>query len=251
MNKHLYIIVIAIISFALTSCRTSRQPSENETQIHYQIIETNLDGKGNALEIIFEKGPEHNHPLMAIWLEDTTGKYIQTLYVAKSIATSTFNFGEVNKGKWMPGVIKRPASLPYWAHKRGIKEDDGTYLPSANNPIPDAYSGATPEADFILKTRSDKPLPQSVKVCFEINQSWDWNDYWTNAKFPDDKEYKTSSQPALVYEVMVDLSNKNMVYSLNVIGHSHYSGQNGELFRDISSITSALRIASSIKVKVL
>ena len=38
----------------------------------------------------------------------------------------------------------------------------------------------------------------------EINQNWDWNEYWTNDKYPDDENYKMSCQPALVYEAVID-----------------------------------------------
>ena len=85
---------------------------------------------------------------MAIWVEDTSGKYIQDLYVAESIAKGVFRHGIGSEGKWKPGEIRRPAALPYWGHKRGIKADDGLYIPSAKNPLPDAYTGATPTESF-------------------------------------------------------------------------------------------------------
>jgi len=34
------------------------------------------------------------------------------------------------------------------------------------------------------------------------------------------------------------------------VGHSHYSGKTGELFPDLSTLTTALQIADSIIVKV-
>jgi polyphosphate kinase len=37
---------------------------------------------------------------------------------------------------------------------------------------------------------------------------------------------------------------------LNPIGHGHYSGKNGKLFTDLSSLTTALKIVKSLKVKV-
>lgn len=245
------LILLSALILALFSCRSSRHNQENEAPVRFQIFETNAQGNGNRMELIFEKGPEHNHPLMAVWLEDTNGKYVQTLYVSKSIATSTFNYGEARKGKWMPGVICRPASLPYWAHKRGVKSDNGTYMPSPSKPVPDAYSGATPEADFILKTRPDYLLNGKYLLLFEINQSWDWNDYWTNSKFPDDAEYKTSSQPAIVYRAEINFSDKQDNYTLIPIGHSHYSGKDGKLYTDLSTITTALKIAKSIQLKII
>ncbi|MCK7534695.1 MAG: hypothetical protein MZV63_28700 [Marinilabiliales bacterium] len=64
----------------------------------------------------------------------------------------------------------------------------------------------------------------------EINQNWDWNEYWTNDKYPDDENYKMSCQPALVYEALVENQSPDMRYRMKPVGHSHYSGKSGELF---------------------
>jgi len=37
---------------------------------------------------------------------------------------------------------------------------------------------------------------------------------------------------------------------MKAIGHSHYSGKTGELFPDLSTITTALQIADSIIVRI-
>jgi hypothetical protein len=84
----------------------------------------------------------------------------------------------------------------------------------------------------------------------ELNQSWDWNEFWTNDKFPNDKEYKTSSQPALVYAVDIDTTNPDKTYQMKPIGHSHYSGADGSLDPDLSTMTTALKIANKITVKI-
>lgn len=211
-------------------------------------FETNVEGKGQPMRLEFTKGKHHNHPLMAIWVEDTLGNYIQTLYVAQSIATGIFKYGDASAGEWTKGEIRRPAALPYWAHKRGIIAEDGLYLPTPDKPVPDAYTGATPKSDFDLKTRLDKDGQKVFNILFEINQPWDWNEYWSNAKYPDDYEYKSSSQPALVYQATIDLNAEKKKYEMQLIGHSHYSGKTGELFEDTSTITTALEIAKEITV---
>ncbi len=213
-------------------------------------LATNPAGQGEALQVAFYKGEAHNHPLFAIWAEDMEGRYIQTLYVAKSIATSVFNYGDRSQGSWTDGVVRRPAALPYWSHKRGVKASDGLYVPLPDNPVPDAYSGPTPKNDFILETRLDEPGPDSYYVLLEVNQPWDWNDYWTNNKFPDNEEYKTSSQPAVVYRALVDKRNGNGPFVMEVIGHSHYSGNDGSLTEDVSTLTTALEIAARIEVRI-
>ena len=64
-------------------------------------------------------------------------------------------------------------------------------------------------------------------MLFEINQNWDWNEYWTNNKFPDDENYKMSCQPALVYEAVIDNGKNLRSVAMKPIGHSHYSGKTG------------------------
>ena len=123
-------------------------------------------------------------------------------------------------------------------------------MPTKNNPIPDAFTGATPAGNYEIRTKLDKPPVESFRILFEINQSWDWNEYWTNNKFPDDKEYKSSCQPALVYLAEIDPQNPRELYDMNVIGHSHYSGKTGELFTDLSTITTALEIAKGITLRI-
>lgn len=213
-------------------------------------FQTHHGAKGIALEITFTAGKSHNHPLMAFWVEDTAGNYLQSLYVAQSIAQGYFRHGDASTGRWQPGPLRRPAALPYWGHKRGIQAPDGYYIPTQDKPMPDAVTGPTPKADFILSTNTSFEKPGIINVFMEINQSWDWNHYWHNNKFPDDEHYKTSSQPALVYKTTIDFDNPQDEYTLKPVGHSHWSGATGELFEDLSTITTALDIAQEVKVRI-
>lgn len=240
------IIYAGMLSLALIfSCKSTKVqdlPPEQFT--------TNPEGIGPVISIEFERGEAHNHPLMAIWVEDMNGNYIQTLYVAESIANGVFGHGDASAGVWLPGEIRRPAALPVWSHKRGIKAEDGLYVPDLLSQVPDAYTGATPWGDFIMQTRLDEDIQGKFKVFFEINQSWDWNEYWTNNKYPDNDEYKTSCQPALVYEATIDPASGKKVYPMKVIGHSHYAGEDGNVYDDLSTMTTALKIAKMITVKL-
>lgn len=242
------IIYTAILSLILASCAYDSGKSIRDKSP--EILTTNIQGTGYALELTFEKGKQHNHPLMAIWIEDTDGKYIQTLYVAQSVAKAYFQHGDKSSGKWQPGPIRRPASLPYWAHKRGIKQADGTYMPTQENPVPDAYTGATPQGNFVLNTKTDDKNQKKFRILMEINQSWDWNNYWHNSKYPTDNNYKTSSQPALVYQAIIDTQNPQTVYEMTLIGHSHWAGNTGELFTDLSTITTAKEITQRLTVSL-
>ncbi len=243
MKKYPLFILLATWILA---CTTSKVPAD---EIPDQ-INSNPGGKGLVMEVEMIRGEGHNHPLMAIWIEDPEGRYVQTLYAAESIAKGVFRHGDASRGFWMPGEIQRPAALPYWSHKRGIKNEKGLYLPTPTNPMPDAYTGPTPEGSFILTTRLDEPGIRKFNVLFEINQTWDWNEYWTNNKYPEDEEYKTSCQPALVYSAAIDLDSPETEYVMKVIGRSHHSGADGELYDDVQTLTTALHIAEVILIRI-
>ncbi len=246
----MYRILFISIIFITGACSAGSLKSSNQVREEKTTLTTNAAGKGHEIVIDFTKGKEFYYPLFAVWIEDSDGKYIQTLYVAKSVATGIFEYGKQERDKWIKAPKRAPQTLPYWAHKRGIRASDGLYMPDAGTEVPDAYSGATPRTGFVLTSHADNPLPGRFKVMVEINQNWDWNNYWTNDKYPDDENYKWSCQPALVYETDIDLNSLKDSYRMSPIGHSHYSGKTGELFPDLSTLTTALKIADSIIVKV-
>ncbi len=232
-----------IILLLLAGCKTKDIPLSTPDVYSY-----NPDAEGAPIRFEFEKGEEHNHPLMALWIEDMQGNFIQTVFVAESIGKGVFKHGDNSSGKWMPGEIRRPAALPVWSHRRGIQAEDGLFLPTPENPVPDAYTGPTPPQDFVIESRLENPELRQFLVFFEINQTWDWNEYWTNNKYPDSEEYKTSCQPALVYKAVVNLDDKQKEYPMRLIGHSHYAGEDGKIYEDVSTFTTALDITEEIKI---
>ena len=246
MYRALFISLI----FITGACSTGTVKKQNQVPEEKTHFSTNTDGKGQEITVDLTRGKSFYYPLFSIWLEDMDGRYIQTLYVARSVATGIFEYGRQEKNKWIRASKRAPQTLPYWSHKRGIKAADGLFTPDEQTAVPDAYSGATPVTGFILTSHADNLLPRNFKVMLEINQNWDWNEYWTNDKYPGDEYYMWSCQPALVYEAAIDLNSINDSYRMNPIGHSHYSGKTGELFSDLSTLTTALQIADSIIVKI-
>ena len=132
MKKTLVLLGTAFLSFLLMlSCTNTRlQVDESPENFSY-----NPAGRGPSIEIEMTRGEGHNHPLMAIWAEKADGTFLQTLYVAESIGKGIFQHGDASRGFWMPGEIQRPAALPYWSHKRGIKNEYGYYLPTPTNSL--------------------------------------------------------------------------------------------------------------------
>jgi hypothetical protein len=217
-----------------------------------KVIQTNVGEEGTNMEISFIKDKAFDHPTFAFWVEDADGKYIETLYVTNFLATGTYLHARLGEGepKSKRGPAKRPSSLPYWLHKRNIRADGVTYLPTPDKPVPDAITSATPQNNFVLQTVCKSKLPAKYRVMMEINQPWDYNEFWNKDKFQGEFDYTYSCQPALVYSADIDMDNPQKEYTLSIIGHSHYSGKNGELFKDISTLTTAKDIVKQVNLRL-
>lgn len=245
------IFLITGMVFAAISCNSTKK---NASALESGSIDTiQLVSADNSCNLIldFEKGKSHNHPTFALWLANANGKYIETLFVTRAIGQGVFNYGDKSGDQWKPGAVRRPAALPVWSHARGIKAADGLYVPDESTRVADAVSGATPKGSFELIAGSNLESGKTYKLRFEINQTWDWNNFWTNNKYPDDFNYKTSCQPSLVYEAEINAGKTPETLELKPVGIGHYSGKDGEIYPDLNTLTTAMAIASSIKVKIL
>jgi len=156
-----FIIALTVV---LASCSAKPSVLKLAQRQTFTDVVTNPAGSGPEIEVKFYGGPSLYYPLMAVWLEDEQGGYIQTLFVPRAIATGVFRYGSNASGKWVEAAKRAPQTLPYWSHKRGIRAPDGIYMPDPENPVADAYSGATPTTSFVLSTRADKPLPAKFRV---------------------------------------------------------------------------------------
>lgn len=185
-----------------------------------------------------------NPPQIAIWIEDLAGNYLTTIYVSHKIATDSWQSN---------GGNRRKEALPVWCYSRNVQYSDGLYLPTKDQPLVDGISGATPQGSFDVKISPVGDLKQFV-VKIELNHSTDWNEsYPKNAKegeanYSGGKE--GSGQPAIVYSAAVDLNSSKKQYTATLIGHSSPDGSNGNIYSDISSLTSALNIVKEITINV-
>lgn len=229
----------------------NQQLGKKEQTFDYQTISlSNTIGK-HPISIELKKGKAFQYPLFAVWAEDSTGNYIETLYISRVISSSKYDYGKKTGEKWEAAIVRRPESLPYWSHKRGIKAKDGLYIPLGKSPDLDGVSGATPTSNFILNLKSKRRNLHNYRIFLEVNQSYDWNEYYSKKRFPNDAIYSGSGrvgQPSLIYAATVTPDNTH--YIMKLTGHGHHSGKDGKLYPDVSKITTAKDIAERIILTV-
>ncbi len=249
--------ILVIIITTLFACKTL----ENSKII----TKENVIGQKMKIKVIRGEEYEHklsiikwlpfiritNQPQIAIWIEDLDGNYLETLYVTQSVAEQDWR--KAPGDPTSKEEIRRPESLPHWAHQRGIKYEDGLYLPTRDKPLVDAVTSATPENSFELYSKV-KAERKQVIIKAEINHSGDFNDFY-HKHLDSDSEYYGggrwgSGQPAIIYAKKINLTGDEQKYSLEIIGHSSPGGENGNVYDDLSKLTSAKEIVEDIIIEI-
>ena len=228
----------------------------------YQVYDR-TNGAEPSITVDFLKGKHFWNPQLAIWIEDSTGNYLETLLVTTSTARGLFysgrsasNFKESDEAKVEETTPKRRVdALPYWSHKRNHLYGDGFYSPPPNEPLPDAITGATPKDNFYFKS-GNSPIKdlKSFRLLVEVNVAFDENEYYSEYDFLDDTLYHGGTgllgQPSLIYGTMIYKHDHNRYYVLPLLGHGHHSGASGELIEDLSTITTAKHVVERIVIGV-
>jgi hypothetical protein len=178
-------------------------------------------------------------PQFAIWLEDPATHQLQTVFV-------TYRSGS---GDWI-GKSSCPAALPRWFEVFG-QETNSVGLPTFDNPVPDAVTGATPQAEhFKIGVEVE---PASRWICWiEVNLAGDFNEKYR----PYDKEQKAvdlhfSGQPPLVYRGEITaIPGEQIVPQL--YGQSVLDSPTGQTVQPVSGdIITARDIFQSIMIRVI
>ena len=222
----------------------------------YQVYQMKALGE-YQLTLDFLKGQHFWHPQVAVWLEDTSGKYLETIFITAATATGTFygsrtkeNFKEFDANLQDDGSgYRRVNALPYWSHKRGHQYNDGGYSPTQDQPLPDGITGATPQENFYIKSRSNT---RPVKVMVEVNVAFDDNRYYSEYDYPEDEAYHGGAgllgQPSLIYQAIIHPDEGKQYQVMQLMGRGHHSGQSGEIYDDLETITTAKEIFERIVV---
>ena len=227
----------------------------------FQILTTNIGDVGIPIQIELRKGLHYESepqplflglsytstPQVAFWLEDLEGRYISTIYVTQKISNGSFVAADD-----IFNTVTRPESLPYWAHQRGVNYAGNSVMPVANNTDLDGMTGATPLGNYDVRSKLNTDL-RRFKVMMEINRSYDFNDFYTKDKYPDDAVYSgsgSSGQPSVIYSTEINLDENQHTYILAPIGHGHYSGKDGKLYDNLQGIDTALQLVKRVLVEI-
>lgn len=151
-------------------------------------------------------------PLIAIWLEDSQGNYLTTLYYPAKLEE-----------------IDRKAALPVWTNKIG---GDLKTITQA-----DSVSGASIAN---IDNSLELGLSDKVYVYIECNKSYDYNDYFKEGLEESQEGYNTDycGQPSLIYRAEIDTALTNII-TFELIGQGAADGSDGKVHELSNGITTA------------
>ncbi|MBC2582671.1 DUF2271 domain-containing protein [Clostridium sp. DJ247] len=249
MKGKIIFLLLIIVVFILGVYKIIDSIKTNSTKTI--TIKEKRNGKNLTISIIKEEQYLHEFkvnsvitiktpPQFAVWIEDINGNYIETLYATSKIVKQ--NWSKAPGDSAAKGQIQRKEALPYWDNKR-----------SKNSSNIDAVSSATPKGSSVIKTETSKERGKYV-ICAEFNNSTDFNQYYTKDALPEQDNYSGgawgSGQPSIIYKANIDLDSIDKVYQLKAVGHGSPSGKDGNLYEDMSKLTTAKHIVKSIDVSI-
>lgn len=172
---------------------------------------------------------EKGNAQFAVWLEDSEGNYLKTLYVTK----------KASKKSWIFSPAKgRPESLPVWYHSS--KHECAKNVKSKKEPSLDAVTSATPKGGVIFNSLLEENKSYIIKA--EFNTSFDYNDFYTK------KSSGVNGQPSVVYqaEIPADFTEGSEEIRLTFAGTGSLDGSDGIIHPDSSKLTTALSIVKLV-----
>ncbi|MBU2983727.1 hypothetical protein KO528_00055 [Saccharophagus degradans] len=274
------LLVLCLVSFppflALhfwgTQLRISDNNATQASELKYNVLNMAQNFDGRSITIDFKKGTAFHWPQYAMWLEDESGEIVQAVYVTQGVGTNTFkntvtlNNSELtlsrnpfdDEGFVFESIFSedydesrsnnkfRPEALPIFLHRFVKDIDVSETLPQLKL---DGYTGATQFENHILTQKVTDESRQRYNIYFEINQSFDFNQYYSSDRFPDDAIYSGdgfSAQPSVLYHATIDFSSDQKFYAMSLVGHGHHSGRDGEIYTNMENLTTAKNIVDRI-----
>jgi hypothetical protein len=228
------------IAFALAAVLATAVAMGTDLSAEASIAVTVRPGSAYSHKVKFGLFSATLVPQMAIWIETTEGRFVDTIYVSGKTA------------KWSAaGGARRPETLPVWSHARGSALSDGLAVPNKAKRLPDAVSGATPKAAFTMVWKVPAGLaPGSYRIRAELNSSYDWNEAYPDKLPKTDPHYsEVNGQPSIVWECALELGGAAVETELEMVGTGALRGEDGAVTPGLEGITSAHDLAASIRAE--
>lgn len=230
MKKTLLIILLCFICITGLFASGSVENAVPEKGIVRIVLEPGSEYKTTTWWYLF---PIDVYPQVSVWLESSDSRIIRQLYSSSKI----------QKQDWIDAPDSgRPEALPVWTHRlAGIE---------IQTEKPDAVSSATPSG-----TTDQSVSIQNIQdyiaenadtdwyIYLEANRSYDYNEYYS------EERSGVNGQPSLVYRSLVSF--KDGVLSagpLELIGTGSLTGSDGTIHSDLSRITTAEDLFSSMTI---
>ncbi len=177
---------------------------------------------------------EKREPQFSVWLEDSDGNFIRTLYVTERAS---------HKSWIMSPKEGRPESLPVWYHA-SKHESSKTKKQDAKDSQLDAVTSATPKGGIIFNAEIEN---KEYLIKAEFNTSFDYNDFYTK------KNSGVNGQPSVIYSAKIpaDFNNESDEIKLSFEGTGSIDGSDGKVNSDVSNLTTATEIVKLIAVKAV
>ena len=175
---------------------------------------------------------EKREPQFSVWLEDSDGNFIRTLYVTERAS---------HKSWIMSPKEGRPESLPVWYHA-SKHESSKTKKQDAKDSQLDAVTSATPKGGIIFNTEIED---KEYLIKAEFNTSFDYNDFYTK------KTSGVNGQPSVIYSAKIpaDFNKESDEIKLSFEGCGSIDGSDGKVHSEASKLTTATEIVKLIAVK--
>jgi hypothetical protein len=210
------------------------------------VIITNKDVNGTSVQFSLKRGTAWGNtvkvgpaklqitPQIALWIEDSSGKLLQNIYITKRFAKQ-----EWRSIKSHPDSTYRTMSLPFWLNRMIAA---GLPIPTQSKPLADAVTAATPPGSFTINTHIDSQIKSGIIWC-EVNSSFDNNEVYSK-----DKPNPFNGQPSVLFNGEYNSTDtSHSPVQLIYKGHGGDSGKDGALYTDNSGITTARSIIESIE----
>ena len=170
-------------------------------------------------------------PQFAVWVEDETGDFLDTVFVTRTMGQEEF---------WFSSLKERPYVLPIWLPLARAARDRETLGVPDKNLVADTVTGATPSAGVfqLLWAVPDELFEKTVVFKVEVNARHDENE-----AYPDN-----FGQPSVLWRGEIHMGRETTLSFGSIVGHGAPDGATGAILTDMEGLDTELQRFRTVKV---